>query len=127
LKPEEHIVVLGTLHIAWSVLLLVAATAASVLVALGVIAGGEDNAYVIVPLVLLVSSLCVVAAIVGIVGAIGVFRRRGWGRYVLMCMGAIWLLKVPVGTALGIYTFYVLTREPIVASFHNPAPEPTVA
>lgn len=120
MKTEEHIVVLGTLHIAWSVLLLVAATAASVLVALGVIAGGEDGAILIVPIVILVSSLCFVAAIVEIIGAIGVFRRRNWGRYVLMCMGAIWLLKVPVGTALGIYTFYVLTREPVVADFRNP-------
>ena len=73
--------------------------------------------YVIIPLIGLVSVLLFATGVAGLAGAIGVVKRRSWARYLLLCLGAVWLIKVPVGTALGAYTFYVLTREGIVSQF----------
>ena len=50
-------------------------------------------------------------AIPGIIAGIGLVQRRPWARVLALVVGAIGLLDIPVGTALGIYTFWVLMRD----------------
>jgi hypothetical protein len=45
---------------------------------------------------------------VGIFTGIGLLQREGWARVVAIAMGVIALFSVPFGTALGIYTLWVL-------------------
>jgi hypothetical protein len=44
----------------------------------------------------------------GIVAGIGLLQRAPWARVLTLVIGFLSLLSVPVGTALGIYTIWVL-------------------
>jgi len=52
--------------------------------------------------------LILAKAAVGIITGWGLLQREDWARIVALVMGFVALLSVPVGTALGIYTLWVL-------------------
>ena len=59
-----------------------------------------------------VVGLAVLIVAVGTAAAgIGLMQYQSWGRPLALAMAAINLLKVPFGTALGIYGFWVLLSE----------------
>lgn len=117
MNNRDHVTVLGVLHIAWSALLFVAAFAVAALFLFGGLAAHDREAAAMIFVIAVVAStLMFVFATAGIIGGVGIMKNRRWARYLLMVLGALWLIKIPVGTALGIYTFYVLTREEIVTS-----------
>ncbi len=120
MKSTEHITLVAVLHIAWSLLLLVAGCVVFVLSGAGGLLAGEDElAYVAVAVATLATTLLFITAAAGLVGAYGLLKRRSWGRFTLMVLSAVWLIKIPVGTAMGIYSFYVLTRVEIVEEFRQ--------
>lgn len=45
-----------------------------------------------------------------ILGGWGLYNRTNWGRITALVMGVLCLFRIPFGTALGIYTLYVLTK-----------------
>ncbi len=49
-----------------------------------------------------------------ILGGIGLLKRKYWARILALVLGAVLLFHFPFGTALGIYTIYLLTR-PVTA------------
>jgi hypothetical protein len=52
--------------------------------------------------------LIVGKAALGFATGFGLLQREGWARALALVMGFIALLSVPIGTALGIYTLWVL-------------------
>jgi hypothetical protein len=81
----------------------------------------------IVPIVLLLAALCMmVVSAAGIIGAIGVLKRKEWGRIVLLVVSFFNLLRIPLGTILGVYSIWVLLNDEIIAIF-NPAANREVA
>ena len=44
----------------------------------------------------------------GIIGGIGLFSYRSWARILVMIVSALNCLNVPVGTAKGVYSIWVL-------------------
>jgi hypothetical protein len=59
-------------------------------------------------LVRVVGWLILVKAAMGIVTGWGLLQREEWARVVALVFGFLALLSVPIGTALGIYTLWVL-------------------
>ncbi len=47
----------------------------------------------------------------GILGGIGLLKRKYWAKILVLVLGVILLLHFPFGTALGIYTIWLLTRK----------------
>jgi hypothetical protein len=47
-------------------------------------------------------------AVVEVVAAWGLFERRSWARILVLVLGFFALIRFPFGTALGIYTLWVL-------------------
>ncbi len=64
-----------------------------------------------------------VMGVVGIAAAWGLWQREGWARIALVVLGALSLLHFPLGTALGIYTFWVLLPNDAAAEYAG-APRP---
>ncbi|MGD0214658.1 MAG: zinc ribbon domain-containing protein [Terriglobales bacterium] len=60
------------------------------------------------PLFSIIAWLILAKAAAGFFAGWGLIRRESWARTVALVMGFIALLSVPVGTALGIYTLWVL-------------------
>jgi hypothetical protein len=72
-------------------------------------------------LFVVIGALIAVVSIVAIIGSIGVLKRQEWGRITLIVVSFFNLLHVPLGTALGVYTLWVLFNDEIVRIF-NPVP-----
>lgn len=53
-----------------------------------------------------------------IVAGVGVLRRQEWARVLTLILSILALLRIPLGTVLGIFSLYVLTKREIVALFH---------
>ncbi|MBU1186770.1 MAG: hypothetical protein KJ908_07755 [Acidobacteria bacterium] len=49
----------------------------------------------------------------------GVLKGKEWGRILCLVMSFLNLINIPLGTALGIYSFIILTKEESIAHFHT--------
>jgi hypothetical protein len=77
----------------------------------------------ILPFVFVViGALIAIVSIVAIVGSIGVLKRQEWGRITLIVISFFNLFHLPLGTALGVYTLWVLFNDEIVKIFNPRAP-----
>jgi len=113
-RLERHLHILGILWIATGALFLIPAV---ILIALGpaflhfVVRDQEPlRGLFPVMLVLLGSSLAILAA-GGICVGLGLMQMRPWARVTAIILGVLALLHPPFGTALGIYTLWVLLAD----------------
>ena len=60
------------------------------------------------PLITAVGALVLVKAAAGFFAGWGLLQRESWARILALIVGFIALLNIPLGTALGIYTLWVL-------------------
>jgi hypothetical protein len=60
------------------------------------------------PLVEMIGWCLLAVSAVGLIGGIGLLNCAPWARTLTLVAGFIELLNVPIGTALGIYTIWVL-------------------
>jgi hypothetical protein len=80
----------------------------------------------IVPIILTIIGICIlILSIAGIIGAIGVLKRKEWGRITLLVISFFNLVRFPLGTVLGIYSIWVLLNDEIIQIF-NPISNPTI-
>jgi hypothetical protein len=105
-----HLTILAVLYFLTSVgELLVALTAFGVTAGVGVVA--EGPAALLVPLLgSMVGVFFLVLAVPGLALGYGFLKARPWAWILGLILGVLNLFNVPVGTLLGIYTLYVLTR-----------------
>jgi hypothetical protein len=61
-----------------------------------------------------------VAIIPQISGGIGLLKRKPWGRTLILIVSVLALVFFPLGTALGIYSIYVLTHQETIRLFDTP-------
>lgn len=109
---DKHVTVLGVLYIVFSALgILAALIVYIVLVGVGLISEDPEAMRILATVGTVVSFVLFLCSIPGIIGGIGLLNRQGWARILVLILGFFKLLNVPIGTALGIYTIWVL--------FHN--------
>jgi len=66
----------------------------------------------IVPFILTaIGILIFVFSIIGIIGSIGVIKRKEWGRIILLVISFFNLIHIPLGTVLGVYSIWVLLND----------------
>ena len=76
----------------------------------------------IVPIILtFVGVLIMIFSITGIIGAVGVLKKKEWGRITLLIVSFFSLLSIPLGTILGVYSIWVLLNDETIRLF-NPVP-----
>lgn len=112
---EQHIKILAAIHIIWNALVLLLGLLIFLVVVVAGAASGEAGAFALtgaVGVILLIVMAAV--ALPGIIGGYGLLKRRSWSRIVLLIVGALSLMSFPFGTALGIYTIWVLTKQEVV-------------
>lgn len=111
MKTNEHITLLGISFIALSACgLLAAAIVFTAVVGGGLLSGDETAIFYTSRVGVAVASLLTVLSLPGFIAAVGLLKRRVWGRFVALVVGAMNLVNLPFGTALGIYAFWALTR-----------------
>lgn len=63
-------------------------------------------------------------AVVELVAAWGLFEHRPWARVLTLVIGVLALFRFPFGTALGIYTLWVLLPGPAAQEYERLAASP---
>jgi hypothetical protein len=118
---RNHVTAVGIVRIGLSILgFAFAAMIAVVLVGVGVgvwYDGSEEVLPILSAIALSVMIAAVTFATPGIVAGIGVLRHKNWARYLAIAMSVLDLLAPPLGTALAIYSIWVLTSRRTVQLF----------
>ncbi len=113
---EKHVMLLGVFHIVYHSIAFAVGIGILVLFsAIGTITGDPQANAILATVGAVIGTVLVLIAIPGIIGGIGLLRRHSWARVVAMIVGAFDLFDIPIGTALGIYTFWVLMRDEVVS------------
>jgi hypothetical protein len=114
-RVQEHIRLLGILWMAYSALHVVGG--AVLIVVAHTIFGGAfhipngpppEVTLWARPLIAFFGWLILAKAAAGFIAGWGLLQRESWARMVALVVGFVALLNVPLGTALGIYTLWVL-------------------
>ena len=109
---EKHVTILGVLYIAFSSLGILAAVIVFVVIAGGGLLSGELKAIAITASVgSAIAFFLALVSIPGIIGGIGMLKRKSWARILVMILGFLNLLNIPIGTVVGIYTIWVLMKD----------------
>jgi predicted nucleic acid-binding Zn ribbon protein len=113
-RVQEHVRLVGILWMAYSALLVLSGIAVWV-VAHTIFAGGfrsggpsPEISIWLRPLLTVVSGLIMIKAAAGFIAGWGLLQRDSWARVITLVIAFISLFNVPLGTALGIYTLWVL-------------------
>jgi hypothetical protein len=117
---RKHLTALAALHIGFSlVLVLVGLLVLIILPTAGVFADEPDALPLFSTIGVAVGTFFLVLAVPGIVGGIGLFKRWPWARILVLVLAAVHILNIPIGTALGIYTIWVLVQDETEALFET--------
>ena len=109
---EKHVTTLGILYIAVSALgVLSAIIVYMVLIGAGIISEAPEALQILATVGSAVAFVIVIIAIPGIIGGIGLLNHYPWARILVLILGILNLIKIPIGTALGIYTIWVLLND----------------
>jgi hypothetical protein len=116
---EQHVKILGVLHLVFGCLGILLAL--GMLVLFGGIAGligaadHADGAHISVPLLggigAIVCAALLVISLPGLIAGIGLLQFRPWARILTIVLSVLDLIHVPFGTALGIYGLWVLLSQ----------------
>ena len=104
-----HLRLLGILWIAISAFRLLPGLALAIVFQSGFPFQGAGDVPDFVPVLLhTIGSLLLAGGVLGIIVGIGLVNRQGWARTGALILGGLSLIDMPFGTALGIYTLWVL-------------------
>ncbi|MBM3241274.1 hypothetical protein FJZ31_33750 [Candidatus Poribacteria bacterium] len=109
---EKHVTIIGVLYIAFNSLGILAAIIVFVAIAGGGLLSGEPKAIAITTSVgSAIAFFLALVSVPGIIGGIGMLKRKSWARILVLILGFLNLLNIPVGTVVGIYTIWVLMKD----------------
>lgn len=118
---RTHVDLVAWFHIALSALgLLGGMVAALALAGAGVLSGELEGFLVTSTIAALVGGFVVLLAIPGLIGGIGLLRRASWARVLILIVALFELLHFPFGTALAVYTFWVMLQDETRRIFVRP-------
>ncbi|MEM7332604.1 MAG: hypothetical protein AAF490_10960 [Chloroflexota bacterium] len=104
-----HVKILGWLNIVLSVLtILVMGFVGIILLGAGAISGEAEAFGVMFVIALFVGFFMLALAIPGILAGWGLLNGKNWARVLAIVLGCLNILSFPFGTAVGIYTLWVL-------------------
>lgn len=115
---EKHINVVAALQIGFSILgIIIAILIYVVLNVVGNFADDHEASFVLQIIANAIATFFVILSIPGIVGGIGLFKRKEWARILVLILSVLDLFNFPIGTAVGVYSIWALVQPEIVAEF----------
>ena len=116
---KQHISLVGALHVGFGILGLLGALA--VYLAFHFAQGFVEYDFIAEKVLSFVgNSLAMVIlflSCLGIIGGLGLFSYKPWARILVMIVSAINCLNIPVGTAKGVYSIWVLMQPEAIELF----------
>jgi hypothetical protein len=109
---DTHVRILGFVYIIFGAILIVLG-----LFFFGIVGGsgllsGDRQAIFITGVVgTALAAFFVILSIPSIIAGIGLLKHREWARILTIILGVLHLFGFPIGTAIGLYTLYVLLND----------------
>ena len=106
---DRHISILGMLFVIYHALGLLAGLGLFALLSgIGLFSGDVQAAGILTIIGTGLGLFLVVVSLPGFIAGIGLLQRKSWSRILALIVGFLNLFNVPIGTALGVYTIWVL-------------------
>ena len=117
---EKNINLIATLHIVMSGLIIFSGIVAfGILSIIGGYTDCSDTSSVLYIVGIAILAFLVFISLPGIIAGIGLYNRKEWARILTIIVSILELLNFPLGTALGVFSIYVLTQPEVVAKFNE--------
>jgi len=116
---KQHISFVGALHIGFGILGLLGALTVFIIFnfAQGFVSDEPLAEQILSFLGGTLSLIIMFFAALGIIGGIGLFSYKPWARILVMIVSAINCLNIPIGTAKGVYSIWVLMQKETMELF----------
>jgi len=115
---QKHIQLLGVIYIVFHAIgLLFAWLAWGVISGIGMMSGDPQAAGILTLIGTVAGVLLFTLSAPGVIGGVGLLKGWWWSRWLVLVLGFLNLIHIPLGTILGIYTFWVLMQDEAVAYF----------
>jgi hypothetical protein len=125
---KSQIELVGILHTVYSGIGILIAIACFVLLSsIGWFSGDPTALGVLTVVGSVIAVFLTVVSVPGLIAGIGLLRRRPWARILAIVVGCLDLFNIPFGTALGVYTFYVLMNDEAIQLLSETPTVPPVA
>jgi len=117
---EKHINTVAALQIGLSIFnLLMALTFYSFLKLIGGFIDEPSGEMVLTIIANIAATILIILSIPGIIAGWGLYRRKEWARILTLILSVIGIFNFPFGTAIGIYSIWVLIQPESVSAFAN--------
>ena len=117
---EKHVTLAATLHIGLGILTaLVSLIVFISLIGAGVVSGDDEAMFILSIVGTAVSGFLMLRAIPEIIGGIGLLKFKSWARVLTLIISCLELIEIPLGTALGAYSLWVLLNDETQALFQK--------
>lgn len=115
---RQHVNLLGILLVVQgSVVLLGAIIVVMVMITSGLLSGDIQAFAVTGTVGMAIGAYLLLLAVPSLLAGLGLMSLKPWARLLALVVCCLALVKVPLGTALGIYGLWTLTREETAALF----------
>ena len=128
-EMQMHVPIVAWLNIvADGIFLLLGLCGFLFFVGMGFFAAADSGDAVALPILGLIGTVGLlffaVLALPGLLAGYGLLKRKKWGQILGIVVGILSLLNIPLGTALGAYTLFVLFQDSANAYFNGQQAEP---
>ena len=109
---KTHQKILGAMLVAYSAMNIFAAV--SVIISLGFVRIFIDEPELIGMITLfsqLISAIMLVVSIPALAAGIGMIREKEWSKALALIVGVVYLLFIPIGTVIGIYSIWLSSQQ----------------
>jgi len=117
---RDHVRILGWCFIVYSaIIVLIGFGIGSVVLFGGVISGDHQAMFITGAVGAAIACFLIIIALPGIFAGVGLLKMQPWARIVAIIVGVLHILSFPLGTALGVYTLWVLLNAETEAMFRG--------
>lgn len=108
----KHVRILGILYIIFGVLGMLSGVIIYVILTTSGTLSGDMEAMMILEIVgIALGGFLLLISLPGIIGGLGLLKHQQWAKILVLVIGILNLLNFPFGTALGVYTIWVLMNN----------------
>ena len=117
-KMEKHVTLVAAIYIGFGALGVLISAFLFMLIAGGGILSGDPEVMAITSTVgSFIGGFIFLLSIPEVIGGIGLLKRKSWARILVLIVAATDLICIPIGTAIGIYSIWVLLQDETVKLF----------
>jgi hypothetical protein len=113
---EKHVTLVGALHIGYSAFQILGGLIALLFIVGGGLLGGlisEEGIVIGITFFIgaIISLWILLVSLPSIIGGVALLRYKPWGRYLVLVLSVLVLFNIPLGTAIGVYSIWVLVQD----------------